>query len=167
MASPTEEAAVAETHSECGIPVSVPAKSSGGTNIDSVSRSHPGQKVRTEDISEKDQQWTDTGSGTFARTFKQTDKLRTTSRGGPCSEDVFRRKTWSLSTGKVIDDCEIDMVSDKTLNRNLAKVDDIRIKLTMKDAVKLFERKGPDVAELDSQPRLFRRSETESLEETS
>ena len=92
VASPTDEAAVAETH------------------IDSVSRSHPGQKVLTENISEKDQQWADIGSGIFARTFKQTDKLRTTSRGGPCLDDIFRRKTWILSTGKVIDDCEINMV---------------------------------------------------------
>ena len=43
-----------------------------------------------------------------ARTFKQVSKLRTTSPGGPCMDDIFRRKVWSLSIGKVLDDCETD-----------------------------------------------------------
>jgi hypothetical protein len=43
-----------------------------------------------------------------ARTFKQVSRLRTTSAGGPCIDDVFHRKIWSLSIGKLIDECEID-----------------------------------------------------------
>ena len=69
-------------------------------------------------------------------------------------DDIARRKTWSLSTGRVIDDCEVDMVSDKDLHRDLKEVDDIRVELTLKNAVEMFRRKGPDVVELYSQPRL-------------
>ena len=68
-------------------------------------------------------------------------------------DDIFRRKVWSLSTGKVIDDCEIDAVADKMLHRDI-ELDDIRVELTLKDAVQLFERKGPDVVEIFSQPRV-------------
>ena len=34
------------------------------------------------------------------------------------------------------------------------QLDDIRVELTLKDAVEMFRRKGPDVVELYSQPRL-------------
>ena len=69
-------------------------------------------------------------------------------------DDIFRRKVWSLSTGKVLDDCETDAISDDKLRRDIGKVDDIRVELTLKNALKLFERKGPDVVEIFSQPRL-------------
>ena len=69
-------------------------------------------------------------------------------------DDIFRRKIWSLSTGKVIDDCEIDTIADNKLNREIGQVDDIRVELTFKNAMKFFERKGPDVIEIFSQPRL-------------
>ena len=88
-----------------------------------------------------------------ARTFKQVAKLRTTFPGGQCMDDIFRRKVWSLSTGKVLDDCKTDAISDNKLNRDRGKVDDIRVELTLKNALKLFERKGPDVVEIFSQPR--------------
>ena len=68
--------------------------------------------------------------------------------------DIFRRKVWSLSTGKVLDDCETDNVLDDKLGRDIGKADDIRVELTLKNALKLFERKGPDVVEISSQPRL-------------
>ena len=61
---------------------------------------------------------------------------------------------WSLSTGKVLDNCETDDISDDKFNRDIGKVDDIRVELTVKNALKLFERKGPDVVEIFSQPRL-------------
>ena len=69
-------------------------------------------------------------------------------------EDIARRKVWSLSTGRAIDDFEVDVTSDKELQRYLKEVDDIRVELTLKNAVELFQRKGPDVVELYSQPRL-------------
>ena len=42
-------------------------------------------------------------------------------------DDIFRRKGWSFSIGKVLDDCETDDVSDDKLNRNIGKIDDIRV----------------------------------------
>ena len=69
-------------------------------------------------------------------------------------DDIFRRKVWSLSAGKVFDDCETDNTPDDKLNRDIGKVDDIRVELTLKDAIKHFERKGPDIVEIFTQPRL-------------
>ena len=40
----------------------------------------------------------------------------------------------------------------------MGKVDDIRVELTLKNALKLFEWKGPDVVEIFSQPRLCQKS---------
>ena len=61
---------------------------------------------------------------------------------------------WSRSTCKDFDDCETDATSDDKLNRDIGKLDDIRVEFTLKNALKLFERKGPDVVERFSQPRL-------------
>ena len=68
--------------------------------------------------------------------------------------DVQHRKTWSLTTGRVIDDCNIDDVSDATLHRYLTEPDDIRVEVTLKDALEMYEKKGPDVVEIFSQPRV-------------
>ena len=62
--------------------------------------------------------------------------------------NIFGRKVRSLSTGKVLDDCEMHAISDDKLNRDIGKLDDIRVELTLKNALKLFERKGPDVVEI-------------------
>ncbi len=78
----------------------------------------------------------------------------TTTRGGPPIQDVHRRIVRSLSTGKVIDDCIVDDTTDSVLNRHLRVPEDIRIELIMKGALKMFETKGVDVAELYSQPRI-------------
>ena len=59
-----------------------------------------------------------------------------------------------LSTGKIIDDCVIDDTSDLELHRVLKVVDNIRVEITLKQASKLYERVGPDVAEIYSQPRV-------------
>ena len=67
---------------------------------------------------------------------------------------MFHWKIWSLSTGKLIDECEIDSTADSKLNRELGHTDDIRVELILKNATKLFERKGPDIVEIFSQPRL-------------
>ena len=75
-------------------------------------------------------------------------------RGGPLISDVHRRTVWSLSKGKLIDDCLADDVSDETLNRYLDSPDDIRIELTMKAALDIYERSGADVAEIYPRPRI-------------
>ena len=117
-------------------------------------RQHPGPIVRRKDISTKERQWQDIGSGVFARTFPQSERLLTTTRGGPPIDDVHRRTIWSLSKGRIIDDCLVDDVPDKTLNRWLDEPDDIRVELTMKNALSMYHRSGADVAEIYSQPRI-------------
>ena len=69
-------------------------------------------------------------------------------------QDVHRRIVRSLSTGKVTDDCIVDDVPDEVLHRRLIMPDNLRVELIMKDAVKMFEVKGSDVAEIFSQPRV-------------
>ncbi len=78
----------------------------------------------------------------------------TTTRGGPPSCEIHRRVIRSLATGRVIDDCLIDDVPDHALHRPLRQPEDIRVELIMKNAVKMFERKGADVSEIYSQPRI-------------
>ena len=45
-------------------------------------------------------------------------------------------------------------MSDDELNRKLPDKDDIRVEVTLRNAVALFERRCPDVAEISSQPRV-------------
>ena len=68
--------------------------------------------------------------------------------------DIHSRKVWSLSTGKIIDEGIIDDIADYRLHRALKEPDDIRVELVLKGALKLFERKGPDIVEIYSQPRV-------------
>ena len=69
-------------------------------------------------------------------------------------QDIHRRVIRSLRTGHVIDDCIPDDTPDAVLNRSMPKMDSIRVELTMKGAEKMFQRKGVDVAEVYSQPRI-------------
>ncbi|MBN71658.1 MAG: hypothetical protein CME32_20555 [Gimesia sp.] len=115
---------------------------------------HPGPIDTSGDFAAGDMQWQDIGSGVFARTFPKMTKLITTTRGGPPLSEVHRRVVRSLTTGKVVDDCIVDETNDTVLNRRLRFPDDLRIELTMKGAIKMFERKGADVSELFSQPRI-------------
>ncbi len=117
-------------------------------------RKHPGPKTKRHEVEKRELQWQDIGSGTFARTFLGVKRLITTTRGGPPLCDVHRRTIWSLTTGRVIDDCFVDDVPDTVLHREMATEDDIRIELTMKGAMAMYERKGADVVELFSQPRI-------------
>ena len=94
------------------------------------------------------------GSGVFARTFVQAERMVTTTRGGPPIEDVHRRTIWSLSKGKVIDDRIVDDTPDHILNRYLDEADDLRVELTMKNALDMYHRHAPDVVEVYSQPRV-------------
>ena len=117
-------------------------------------KAHPGPIVQEKNIVKGDVQWQDIGSGTFAKTFRNETRLRTTSQHGPPIGDVHRRTVWSLSTGKVIDDCIPDDVSDEVLHRQMGYTDNIRVELVMKDALAMYHRIGSDVSEIYSQPRV-------------
>ena len=54
----------------------------------------------------------------------------------------------------MIDDCIVDDTSDDILNRYLDEPDDLRVELTMKDSLSMYNKKGADVAEVYSQPRV-------------
>ena len=88
------------------------------------------------------------------RTFVPSDRLVTTTRGGPCMAEVQHRKVWSLSTGRLLDECDVDDTPDEVLHRKLNKPDDLRVEITLRNAMALFERQGPDGARTFSQPRV-------------
>ena len=67
---------------------------------------------------------------------------------------VEHRNIWSLSTGKLLEECDIDDTPDASLHRKLDEPDDLRVEITLRNAMVLFKRKGPDVADLFSQPRV-------------
>ena len=117
-------------------------------------KSHPGPKMSNDEVKSRDQEWQDIGSGMMSRVFKDARKLITTTKSGPPISDIQHRRVWSLTTGKVIDDADIEDTPDHVLNRALSKPDTIRVEITLKGALRLFERKGPDVAEIFSQPRI-------------
>ena len=98
--------------------------------------------MATKDIKSRDQQWIDIGSGIMSSTFVGADRLMTTSKGGPSFVDVHHRKIWSLSTGKLIHECDIDDVADEELHRRLPEKDNIMVEVTLRNALTLFERKG-------------------------
>ena len=125
-------------------------------SMDSLSSGHPGQKIKRHEILARDLQWTNIGSGVFTRIFPQAMKLMTTSKGGPAMTDIQSRRVWSLSTGKLVDECNIDEVPDHELNRQLKMPDDLRVELIMKQAIVMYEKKGPNVCEIFSQPRVCR-----------
>ena len=62
--------------------------------------------------------------------------------------DIQRWRIWSLTVGRFIHDCNVDDVSDQQLHQQLAQPDNIRVEFTLRNAMELFERKGPDVAEI-------------------
>ena len=68
--------------------------------------------------------------------------------------DIHRRITRSLTTCKVIDDCIIKDTPARILHRRMKDADDIRVEWIMEGALKIFEEKGADVAEVYSQPRI-------------
>ena len=123
-------------------------------DLSTMSKGHPGQKVKRDDVTTRDQTWCDIGSGIFSRTFIGATRLHTTSRGGPNMCDIQHRKIWNLTSGKVLDECYVDDVSDKWLHRELERPEDIRVEVTLRNAMEMFEKKGPDVVEIFSQPRI-------------
>ena len=123
-------------------------------DISAVDKRHPGPRVSRRNILDRDRKWIDIGSGMMSRTFVGATRLHTTSKGGPSLHDIEVRKVWSLTTGKLLDECRIDDVADHILHRNLEKPDDIRVEVILKNAIELYEKKGPDVVEIFSQPRV-------------
>jgi len=121
-------------------------------------RGHPSPILKTEEIDSDELKWCDIGSGVFAKTFKNIDRLPLTSKGGPVASDVYRRVVRSLTTGKVIDDCIVGDVSDEQLRRRLPGPDNLRVELIMCEALAMYERQGADVVELFSQPRIAQES---------
>ena len=115
---------------------------------------HPGPVDSTGHYAKGELEWKNIGSGVFAKTFPGATRLRTTSKGGPRLEDVHRRVIRSLSTGKVIDDCVVEDTPDDVLNRYLRHPDDLRVELTMRGGLKMFENKNADISEIFSQPRI-------------
>ena len=132
--------------------------------MDSVS--HPSPVGNPMKWPKEDLEWKHIGSGTFARTFPQADRMKTWSKGGPPQKDVHKRVVRSPSTGKVIDECVVDDVPDAILHRRLAMPDNIRADLTMKCATKMFEVKGADVSEIFSQPCIAQEAALRSYDGT-
>ena len=54
----------------------------------------------------------------------------------------------------MIGDCIVDDVPDHALNRLMSGSDDINVELTMKDAIRMFNKKGADIPEAYSRPRI-------------
>ena len=69
-------------------------------------------------------------------------------------EDIQSRRIWSLTTGRLLDECDVENTPDSVLNRKMLQANDIRIELTVKNAEAPYRRKGPDVVEAYSRPRL-------------
>lgn len=59
-----------------------------------------------------------------------------------------------MESGKVIDKCRVEDVPDRMIMRELKVPRTIRVELTLKEAGKLYESKGPDVVEVFSPPRI-------------
>ena len=109
-------------------------------------------------------EWNDLGSGALAKTLRSATRFRTTSRGGPPNRDVHGRTIWSLSTGKVVDDCIPDDVPDEILHREMKCTDAIRVELVMKDPSSMYRRFGADVSEIYSQPRIAQEAAVHSFQ---
>ena len=90
----------------------------------------------------------------WSRTFLNMDGLALTSKSGPAAYDIARRIIRHLDTGKVIDDCVPDNEPDERLFRRIEPGTHYKIELVMKNAAKRFQRIGPDIAEIDSPPRI-------------
>ena len=117
-------------------------------------QAHPSPVVKKEDMRKGDFEWKDIGSGVFAKTFLQAERLTVSSKGGPPACEVARRVVRNLATGKIIDDCVPEDTSDSVLHRRLPHPEDIRIELTMRGALSMYNKIGPEVCELYSQSRI-------------
>ena len=101
-----------DSHGEAGQPKPYSPPEPGLCGIDSASMSQPGQRVKRADITDRDQRWIDIRSGLTSKVFIGAERLHTTYRGGPNVMDIQHRRVWSLTTGKMLDDCCIDDTHD-------------------------------------------------------
>ena len=124
------------------------------TEKEKVKKWVPGMQVSNGRVKPKDTQWRDIGSGMVAKTFLGVTSLVTTSRHGPPMGDIQSRRIWSLTKGKLIDEADIDDTPDHILHRRLPQPDDIRVELVLKGAQAMYKRRGPDIAEVYSNPRI-------------
>ena len=69
-------------------------------------------------------------------------------------EDVSWRKTIDIRTGRVIDECCPEDVPDRVLHRELPEATCIRVEVRVKQAEEMFMKKGAEVAEVFSPPRV-------------
>ena len=81
----------------------------------SVSR--PEQKLHGTNVPEDELKWRQIGSGMYARTCLQADRLAISTKSGPVASDVERRIVRDADTGKLIDDCIPDNTPDDVLLR--------------------------------------------------
>ena len=116
--------------------------------------SRPEQKALSGGMPHDELQWRQIGSGAWARTFIDAEKLILTTRGGPCEADIERRIIRDAITGKLIDDCRPDDTADAVMLRRLPLPTSIRVEVIMRDAAKWFRQKHADVVELYSPPRV-------------
>ena len=123
-------------------------------NLEKDAEKNVNAKPKTAMMSSQDMIWRDIGSGTVARSFRGAKKLQVSTQGGPPECDVYRRIVQNLDTGKIIDDCIIDDTPDEVLYRDLDKETNIRVELVLRGALALYERKGTDVSEIFSPPRI-------------
>ena len=114
----------------------------------------PERSTERGDVPHDELQWREIGSGMWARTFLDMDRLVLTTKSGPAACDVARRIIRDLITGKVIDDCVPDNEADELLFRRVEPGTHYRVELVTKEASKWFQRVGPDVAEIYSPPRI-------------
>ena len=136
-----------------GMPKPVYGLEYPGPNAGDI-RNHPGPKMESAEIKSRDHKWVDIGSGMVSRIFTDADRVVTATKSGPPMCDIKTRRIWSLTTGRLLDEADVENVPDKVLHLRLKTRDNIRVELVLKDAIALFERKGPDVAEIFSQPRV-------------
>ena len=115
---------------------------------------HPGPIDRSGKFAKEDLTWKHIGSGVMAKTYPNANRMMTTSKGGPPMRDIYRRTIRDLRTGRVLDECVVDDTPDSMLHRHLMVPTDIRVEVEMHDALKMFEAKNADVAEVYSQPRI-------------
>ena len=126
------------------------SKDEAGSDV----RKHPGPKMFENEITTKDRQWHDIGSGTFSKTFMNVDRMPTTTKSGPPMCDIHRRSIWILTRGCVIDDCIVDDTPGQVLHRPIGHNDNVRVELVMKGTMEMYRRKGADIVEVYSQPRI-------------
>ena len=114
-----------------------------------IPATHTGEKFTQGEL-----EWRHIGSGVFARAFPKAKNMATTTKNGPPIQEVYKRKIWSLFTGRIIDECHMDDFSDEVFHRPLQHPDNIRVELTMREALELFNASDADISEVYSQPRV-------------